>query len=166
MGTCTHSRAVSSCKTSDKDPFLTPVNSQGIQELVTQLYGEGLPASLSFEITLVSGDHGDDIMGAAGQLRRISPEEPVWALLVAASLASSDDEKAQYKRLMLSCPYNLLPKTNSSDILKEAISIRERVRDEARAVKRSALSMLVLIISRKNELESDSRVDLKTNRVL
>ena len=145
-------------------PFpLTPVNAQGVQELVSQLYGQGPPAVLSFEVTLVSGDHGDDIMAGAGRLRRVSPEEPVWALLFAASQANTEEEKAQYRNLMLSCRFNLLPKTNVSDILKEAISVRERLIDNSRAVKRSALSMLVLIISRKNELETDSWSDLKNS---
>ena len=135
-------------------PFpLTPVNVQGIKELVQQHYSSGPPDRLSFGVTLVTDGREKDLMAAAGQLKRVSPEEPVWALLFAASKAEDQEQKRQYRRLLLNVRYTLLVKDNRSEILKECVSIRERIRDNARAVKRSALAMLMLIVSQKNEFE-------------
>lgn len=46
--------------------------------LVDQLYGKGPPERLTFSVTIAADMEGcEDIKSQAGQLKRVSPEEPV-----------------------------------------------------------------------------------------
>ena len=131
---------------------LTPINVRGIQELVESRYGKGPPENHSFTVTLASEGYDDDVASHAGKFKRVSPEEPVFAFLYGCTLARDADERAQYRRLMLTMSYRMLSKDNMSEIRKQSITIRENLSDDARAVRRTALSMLLLVVTQKAEL--------------
>lgn len=59
---------------------------------------------------------------------------------------------ATYKRLMLSMRYELLRLDTPSAYQREAVSLRERQVDEMLAVKRTPLSMLMLLVHQREEL--------------
>ena len=135
---------------------MTPINVRGIQELVESRYARGPPDDLPFTVIIATDGFEDNVQAMdshAGHFKRLSPEEPVFAFLFGCAMAKNDAEKGQYRRLMLSISYRLMSITGANEMRKESISIRERIRDDARAVRRTALSMLLLVVTQKQDLE-------------
>ena len=72
-----------------------------------------------------------DVRNEYDKLMRLSPEEPVFALVIAASracLAGDDEEKRRYKQLLCNCKYTFIPMTDASCIRRKAIDLREEMR--------------------------------------
>ena len=60
-----------------------------------------------------------------GSLRRISPEEYVYALVLAAAKAESAEDQEQYARLFRSVRYQCIIVEDEASLMKESINIRE-----------------------------------------
>ncbi|CAE7245099.1 unnamed protein product, partial [Symbiodinium sp. CCMP2456] len=131
----------------------TPVNRAGIRLQMTTHYAQGPPTEVPFEVTIVSEGFDDTLLSNAGKWKRISPEEPVFALIVAASQAESAEDIEQYKRLLLNVTYKVLSRDNPTDYQKEAITIREKAVDDRLSIKRTPLSMLILVVQKRKEMK-------------
>ena len=111
-------------------PFSSaPVNTNGNEEVVKHHYQKGAPDRNNFGIQ-VGCDPAMRPM-QFGKLKLLSPEEPVYALLIAAPracTAGDDEEKGRFKRLLCNCKYTFLPMTDLSSIRRKAINIREELR--------------------------------------
>ncbi len=104
----------------------TPINKSGIDSLIAHHYGKGAPHRVAFEVVCAMDKDWVDVASHFGQLRRVSPEEPVFALLLAAANETDPDQKVQYKRLMRSVKYVCQHMVDESVIVRESINIREQ----------------------------------------
>ena len=77
----------------------SPINTKGIQDIYDHNYKAGAPNRLKFIVTLAV-DSSCDMSECRGQLKRVSPEEPVFAFMKAVAGAKSADEKKKYMSLM------------------------------------------------------------------
>ena len=131
----------------------TPVNRAGIRLQMETHYAKGPPTETPFDVTIVSEGFGDELMTNAGKWKRISPEEPVFALIMAASKAESEEDIQAFKRLLLNVTYKVLSRDNPTDYQKEAITIREKQVDDRLSIRRTALSMLILVVQKRKEIK-------------
>ncbi|CAE7813229.1 dhx16, partial [Symbiodinium sp. KB8] len=97
----------------------TPVNRAFIRLQMDTYYAEGPPKEVPFHITIVSEGFDDHLLSKAGRLKRISPEEPVFALIMAASRADGAEDIAGFKRLLLTftCKAPLLEAVRDYQVL-------------------------------------------------
>ncbi|CAE7150873.1 unnamed protein product [Symbiodinium necroappetens] len=130
-----------------------PVNRAAILEQLETHYRDGPPEAVPFDITVVSDGMDDDLMSLQGKLKRVSPEEPVYALLYAAAMAETEEDIEAYQRLLLNVHYKVLSRPPNADLGKEAISLREKMTDDVRAIKRTPLSMMLLMVEKKKEIK-------------
>ena len=108
----------------------TPVNTNGIEEIIKHHYGQGAPDRVNFDITIAIDPSMENPEAEFGKLKRLSPEEPVYALLIAASrscVAGDPEEKERFKRLLCNCKFTFLP-MEASSIRRKAIDMREELR--------------------------------------
>ena len=116
------------------------------------------PPKMGFPFNITLAVEGTEIIDCyRGLLPRISPEEPVAALLKAirAAFASGcdDTEKEGWKRVLLTIPTTFERITIKMDIFYRALNIREDMIKLAGAVKRSALAWILLIANYKMDQE-------------
>ena len=113
-------------------PFLRHQPTQtGIEEIIKHHYGNGVSDRANFDITVAIDPECTSVRAEFGNLQRLSPEEPVYALVIAASrVCDSDDEEAKerFKRLLRNCKYTFVPWVDNSSIRRRALDIREELR--------------------------------------
>ena len=73
--------------------------------------------------------------------------------MFAAAAATEPDVMAAYKQLLLKVHYKVMSRPAEFDVKKEAISNRERLVDDQRAAKTTALGMLLLLVQKKRDLQ-------------
>ncbi|CAE7331503.1 unnamed protein product [Symbiodinium sp. CCMP2592] len=130
-----------------------PVNRAAILEQLETHYNDGPPEAVPFDITVASEGKDEDLMSLEGKLKRLSPEEPVFALLYAAAMAETDEDIVGYQGLLLNVHYKVVSRPPNADFAKEAMTLREKMTDDVRAIKRTPLSMMLLMVEKKKEIK-------------
>ncbi|CAE6948988.1 unnamed protein product [Symbiodinium sp. CCMP2456] len=130
-----------------------PVNRASILEQLETHYNNGPPEAVPFDITVATEGMDDDLMSLQGKLKRLSPEEPVFALLYAAAMAETEEDIQAYQRLLLNVHYKVVSRAANADLAKESISLREKMTDDVRAIKRTPLSMMLFMVEKKKEIK-------------
>ena len=106
-----------------------PINVQGIEDIKQHSFMSP-PARVTFSVH-VAIDATATLADTKGKLQRISPEEPVHALLwgihAAIERNAGADEMARWEALLLSIPYVFERLSNRDAILRRSINIREEM---------------------------------------
>jgi hypothetical protein len=107
-----------------------PINTKGVEDMITHLYNDGktAPQHLTFEVVVAVDREWNDLKPRFGKLKRLSPEEPVFALLMAAERAKTVECKQQYARLLRSVRSVCQHFTEPSAMVRASINIREELR--------------------------------------
>ncbi len=130
----------------------SPINSKGITDIADHLYTTP-PTWLNFTVVLAVDKDATDIAALAGSIKRVSPEEPVFALLRGAARATREEDKQQFRQLFRSVRYTCMHLTTQSMMLRESINIREELTTTFKAVVRTPLALLMMIVAEKKDLE-------------
>ena len=133
----------------------SPINTKAINDLVRDEYGNGPPARLNFTVTLAIERCDKEVLAKYGWHKRLSPEEPVFALAKAASLATTEIDKRQFMILMRQVKYTACPVT-PANYAKECVCIRNRLFNTLQAVVRTPLALFMLIVDTRTNIEKAS----------
>ncbi len=68
--------------------------------------------------------------------------------------------RGEYLRLFRSVKYTVVHAVNASDIVRESISLRERIVDDLHAQKRTAFSTLMMYVTQRVQMEEDTRMQI------
>ena len=110
----------------------TPVNIKGISDIIAHHYQHGVaPSRLNFVVTLAVAKGNKKVQADYGALKRASPEEPVFALLLAAASATEHEEKVRFARLMRCIRYTCQACQDERSIVRLSIDLREELRTVA-----------------------------------
>ena len=105
------------------------VNVKSIREMQEHVYKDGPPHKNEFTVVVAVDKQWENVMTQHyGKLKRMPPEEPVFALILAAEAAKNTSGKKQFCRLMRAVHYHAvhMDLANPDCILRESINIRQR----------------------------------------
>ena len=89
------------------------------------------PSRLNFVVTLEVAKGNTQVQADYVALKRVSPEEPVFALFLAAASATEHEEKVRVARLMRCIRYTCQSCQDERSIVRLSIDLREELRTVA-----------------------------------
>ncbi|CAK0828643.1 unnamed protein product [Prorocentrum cordatum] len=132
-----------------------PINETGITDIKLHSF-KTPPAKLNFNVHVAFAKEME-LSGSLGNLHRVSPEEPVHALLWGISDAidrnAKPNEMRAWEELLLNVPFVFERFSNADAIVKRSIDLREELTTQLDAIKRTPFARFLEIVNIRQEME-------------